>query len=109
MPRTARILTVTAAAVTFLSIGTAAFAAPVDRSRSVGPDASGPAKFGLCTAYEASTPAHPTNLSAIAFTNLAAAAAATGKSVADFCGVTLADEGDTSGSTTTTAPPNTDL
>jgi len=70
--------------------------------KAKGPDATGPAKFGLCTAWAATpTPnAHSHKRSAVAFVNLQKAADAAGMSVADYCkGVTP-----TSGEPDTTPP-----
>jgi hypothetical protein len=52
-----------------------------------GPDATGAAKYGLCTAWAATpTPsAHSHKRDSVAFTNLQKAAAAAGKSVDDYC------------------------
>jgi hypothetical protein len=55
---------------------------------AVGPDASGPAKFGLCTAYSsgnATTNSHSHKTKSVAFRNLQAAADTAGMSVADYC------------------------
>jgi hypothetical protein len=61
--------------------------APGDASKAKGPDATGPAKHGLCTAYAANG-GHASSHS-VAFTNLQNAAGAAGLSVADYCkGVT---------------------
>ena len=105
--RTARILTVAATAAALVSLGATAFAAPRATSGGtpVGPDATGPANVGLCTAYFASTQAHPTNLRAVAFQNLIAAAAGSGQTVAEYCGATSTIDTtstDGSGATSTT-------
>jgi hypothetical protein len=63
---------------------------------AVGPDANGPAKHGLCTAYFAG---HAKNPKAVAFRNLVDAATAAGGTVEAFCTPT----------TTTTATVTTDL
>jgi hypothetical protein len=59
-----------------------------DHARGKGPDATGPAKFGLCTAWSAgpstSNP-HSGKASSVAFSNLQQAAKDAGSSVADFC------------------------
>jgi hypothetical protein len=55
---------------------------------AVGPDASGSAKFGLCTAYasgNATTNPHSHKTKSVAFRNLQAAADTAGMSVADYC------------------------
>ena len=59
------------------------------------------AKFGLCTAYFASTQAHPTNLDAVAFKNLIAAAAHAGQTVAEFCSTTSTTDTSTNDTTST--------
>jgi hypothetical protein len=66
---------------------------PADSAK--GPDATGPAKFGLCTAWAATpTPnAHSHKHTAVAFANLQKAAGAAGMSVTDYCkGVTPPSE-----------------
>ena len=50
---------------------------------AVGPNASGPAEYGLCTAYAASG-GHMSS-SSVAFKNLMAAATAAGESVSQYC------------------------
>ena len=50
---------------------------------AVGPNASGPAEFGLCTAYAASGGHMSSN--SVAFKNLMAAATAAGESVSQYC------------------------
>jgi hypothetical protein len=55
-------------------------------ARATGPDPTGPAKYGLCTAYFAGSPtgqSHKHN--APPFQNLEDAASAANQSVADFC------------------------
>jgi hypothetical protein len=55
---------------------------------ATGPDATGSAKYGLCTAYAAgptSTNPHSQKNSSVAFSNLQKAADDAGMSVADFC------------------------
>jgi hypothetical protein len=49
---------------------------------AVGPDATGPAKTGLCTAF---LNRHEKNLDPVAFRNLLAAATAAGQTVDEFC------------------------
>jgi hypothetical protein len=61
----------------------------------VGPDLDGPAKRGLCTAWDAHRRNEQTAPSGQAFAALEAAAAAAGQSVADFCAPVLADTTDT--------------
>jgi hypothetical protein len=68
---------------------------------AVGPDATGPAKKGLCTAYFAND--HGKNLDAVAFRNLTDAAAAAGQTVEEFC----APKSDTT-TTNTSETPTTD-
>ncbi len=53
-------------------------------STPVGPDASGPAAFGLCTAWEQVKDSGKTAEKAVAFRNLAAAAGGEDK-IADYC------------------------
>jgi hypothetical protein len=67
----------TAADTTTTSTG-----AETDSDGPVGPDASGPAKHGLCTAYFAG---HAKNPDAVAFRNLVDAATAAGGTVEAFC------------------------
>jgi hypothetical protein len=56
-------------------------------ANAVGPDATGPAKYGLCAAYAANA-GHASSRS-VAFANLQKAATAAGKTVTQFCaGVT---------------------
>jgi hypothetical protein len=71
-------------------------ATEVASAGAVGPDANGPAKHGLCTAYFAG---HAKNPEAVAFRNLVEAATAAGGTVEAFCTPT----------TTTTATVTTDL
>jgi hypothetical protein len=62
--------------------------ATTGNSGAVGPDASGPAQFGLCTAYasgNATTNPHSHKTKSVAFTNLQTAADKAGMSVADYC------------------------
>jgi hypothetical protein len=56
-----------------------------------GPDATGPAAFGLCTAWEAHqrSGAEPNG---VAFQNLDAAAAAAGQTTADYCAGVIAEK-----------------
>lgn len=96
--RTTRIVTLAATATVFASLSASAFAAAPASHAPVGPNATGPARFGLCTAYAASATAHPSNLSAIAFTNLLAAAQEAGQTIEAFCAT---------GTTDTTATPDT--
>ncbi|MHB1583047.1 MAG: hypothetical protein ACYCU7_04800 [Acidimicrobiales bacterium] len=57
-------------------------------TQAVGPSATGPALYGLCTAYAASG-GSPAGNHAVAFRNLSAAAAAKSETVAQYCtGVT---------------------
>jgi hypothetical protein len=70
-------------------------------SVAVGPDATGPAKKGLCTAYFAND--HGKNLDAVAFRNLTDAATAAGQTVEEFC----APKSDTT-TTNTSETPTTD-
>ena len=69
-----------------------------------GPDATGAAKYGLCTAWGATpTPnAHSHKRDSVAFTNLQKAAAAAGKSVADYCKDVTPPSGDDSGTASST-------
>ncbi len=53
-------------------------------TQAVGPSVTGPASYGLCTAYTASSSSAAASHS-VAFSNLVAAAAAKGESVAQFC------------------------
>ena len=53
-------------------------------TQAVGPSASGPAAYGLCTAYAASSGSQATSHS-VAFRNLAAAANAKNESVTQYC------------------------
>ena len=64
---------------------------------AVGPDATGAAKTGLCTAYVAND-GHGNSRDAVAFKNLTDAATNAGQSVAEFCAPTT----DTTTTTTTT-------
>jgi hypothetical protein len=57
-------------------------------STPVGPDVTGPAQFGLCTAWSAS--GKPKNPGAIAFKNLSDAATAAGQTVEEFCAPVIA-------------------
>jgi hypothetical protein len=57
-------------------------------ANATGPDATGSAKYGLCTAYAAgptTTNPHSRKNDAVAFTNLQKAADGAGMSVADYC------------------------
>jgi hypothetical protein len=59
-----------------------------DHAGGKGPDATGPAKFGLCTAWSAgpsTTNPHSGKADSVAFSNLQQAATDAGSSVADFC------------------------
>ncbi len=57
-------------------------------TQAIGPSATGPALYGLCTAYAASSGSHASSHS-VAFRNLSAASTAKGESVAQYCtGVT---------------------
>ena len=59
-----------------------------------GPDADGPAKKGLCTAYfNGSETGRANKRGAPPFQNLEAAAAAVDQSVEEFCGVVRDDDG----------------
>lgn len=100
---TTRLVTFAATASIFLSLGASAFAAvPASAQVPVGPDATGPAKFGLCTAYFASAQAQPTNLGAVAFKNLSAAAVKANSPTVDaFCGTTTVTTTDTTTDSTT--------
>jgi hypothetical protein len=77
-----------------------------DHAGGKGPDATGPAKFGLCTAWSAgpsTTNPHSGKADSVAFSNLQQAATDAGSSVADFCKDAVHPQGpDTS---TTTGPP----
>ncbi len=75
--------------------------AGASRSAAVGPDANGPAKTGLCTAFLTDNE-HGKNLDAVAFRNLTEAATAAGQTVAEFCAPTS----DTTSSTVTTTDDN---
>jgi hypothetical protein len=66
---------------------------------ALGPDATGAAKAGLCTAYVAND-GHGNSRDAIAFENLADAATKAGQTVAEFCAPTT-------GTTTTTTTGET--
>lgn len=102
LPRSPRVITVSVAAA-FLSLGGVAVAATATSGADpVGPDATGHALFGLCTAYVASEQAHPINLRAVPFVNLANAAVAAGYT-ADDAGVREYCAAD--GSPATTQPP----
>jgi hypothetical protein len=68
---------------------------------AVGPDATGPAKQGLCTAYFAND--HGKNLDAVSFRNLTEAATTAGQTVEEFCAATS----DTT-TTTSSVTPTTD-
>ncbi len=59
-------------------------AADTASAGAVGPDANGPAKHGLCTAYLAGN-GHAKNPDAVAFRNLTEAATAAGMTVHAFC------------------------
>lgn len=83
---------------------------PDDQVRGQGPDANGPAQFGLCTAFLASVNAKGKNMDAPPFRNLAAAAAKAGMSLKDFCIRATTGSTTTSSSTSstsTTAPTST--
>jgi hypothetical protein len=77
--------------------------------KAKGPDATGPAKFGLCTAFKAheANGVHPSS-HAVAFANLQSAATAAGKSVDAYCaGVTPGNgspDDNSTGSSSSTAP-----
>ena len=58
----------------------------------VGPDPTGPAKHGLCTAYFASGAATGPNGDSVAMRNLTDAAAEAGQTVEEFCADVLGDE-----------------
>ena len=60
-----------------------------DAHTPVGPDATGPAAKGLCTAYSAGGD-HGHRLESTAMTNLAAAAAAAGQTIEAYCATVLA-------------------
>jgi len=78
---------------------TTADASATQTAQPVGPDATGPAKHGLCNAYlDSLAKGHPKNPEAIAFRNLIAAATAAGQTVEQFCATT---------SPPTTTPPST--
>ena len=78
---------------------TTADASATQTAQPVGPDATGPAKHGLCNAYlDSLAKGHPKNPDAIAFRNLIAAATAAGQTVEQFCATT---------SPPTTTPPST--
>ena len=67
-------------------------------ANAVGPDASGPAKYGLCTAWKANN-GHASSHS-VAFGNLQKAATAASETVAQFCaGVTPPSGSNTSNDT----------
>src|SRR4051794_39745067 len=73
-----------------------------------GPDPTGPAKFGLCTAWSAgpsTTNPHSGKADSVAFSNLQQAAADAGSSVADFCKDAVHPHGP---DTTTTTGTSTD-
>jgi hypothetical protein len=72
---------------------------------AVGPDASGDAKFGLCTAYaagNATSNPHSHKSTSVAFRNLQAAATDAGMSIADYCKTATPPTTETT--TTTTEP-----
>jgi hypothetical protein len=78
--------------------------------RGKGPDANGPAQFGLCTAFLASVNAKGKNMDAPPFRNLAAAAIKANLSLKDFCIQATTGSTTTSSSTSstsTTAPGST--
>lgn len=67
----------------------------VNASAAPGPDANGPAKKGLCTAYfNGSDTGRANKRQAPPFQNLEAAAAAMDQSVEEFCGVVRNDDGE---------------
>jgi hypothetical protein len=77
-------------------------------ANAVGPDATGNAEAGLCTAWEhQSAPANGQPAKSVAFSNLQHAAAAAGKTVADYCDGVAHEPGGGSNksSTTTTGAP----
>jgi len=77
-------------------------AVPPANAGAVGPDASGPAMFGLCTAYasgNATTNSHNNNTKSVAFRNLQAAADKAGVSVADYCKTATPPSTDTTSTT----------
>ena len=77
-------------------------ATTVTTTKGVGPDVTGPAKDGLCTAYLASEAGNGKNMDAVAFRNLAAAAATAGQTIDAFCGAPSTPT-TANGSTTTAA------
>jgi hypothetical protein len=83
------------------STTTTAAARPAANDHGVGPDANGPAKRGLCTAYLALQDRRIKNLNASPFRNLVQAAADAGETVEDFCA-------DVTATTSTTAEPKRD-
>jgi hypothetical protein len=87
---------------------------PESQEGGRGPDATGPAAFGLCTAWTAHQ-ANGAQPNGVAFDNLDAAAAAAGRTTADYCAAVLAEPrgsggGDAGATATATesngAPPN---
>jgi hypothetical protein len=79
-----------------------------DHAAGKGPDATGPAKFGLCTAWRAgpsTTNPHSGKADSVAFSNLQQAATDAGSSVADFCKDAVHPHGS---DTSTTTGPSTD-
>ncbi len=78
-------------------------------AHATGPDATGNAKYGLCTAYAAgpsTTNPHSQRDNAVAFRNLATSAAAAGQSIGDYCkGATPPTHDGTTDTTDTTVAP----
>jgi len=77
---------------------------------AVGPDASGPAVFGLCTAYasgNATTNPRSHKTKSVAFRNLLAAADKAGMSVADYCKTASPPSTDTTATTVDRNAPAT--
>jgi len=72
---------------------------------AVGPDATGSAEAGLCTAWERQVgSANGRAAKSVAFSNLQDAAAAAGKTVPDFCDGIAHEPGGSKAPTTTTGP-----
>jgi len=84
----------TAGTTTTITVPTAEPAAPAPESSesagATGPRLDGPAKQGLCTAWDAHRRSGKPDPQGTAFVDLDAAAAAAGQSVADFCAPVLA-------------------
>ncbi|MDQ1480588.1 MAG: hypothetical protein QOI44_1449 [Actinomycetota bacterium] len=77
-----------------------------DHAGGKGPDATGPAKFGLCTAWSAgpsTTNPHSGKADSVAFSNLQQAATDAGSSVADFCKDAVHPHGPDTSTTTGTS------